>query len=82
VFDNRYYLMPLPELEKYIAANRHLPDMVSADEVKGKGLDLGDNNVALLKKIEELTLYLIQQNKRLEQQELEIQRLKILIDQH
>jgi hypothetical protein len=66
VFDSSYQLAPLHQVEKYIQRNKHLPDVPSAAEVKKDGVDLGDNQVVLLKKIEELTLYIIEQNKKLE----------------
>jgi hypothetical protein len=56
----------LYQVEKYIQQNKHLPDVPSAAEVKKEGIDLGDNQAVLLKKIEELTLYIIEQNKKLE----------------
>jgi hypothetical protein len=65
VFDSSYQLAPLHQVEKYIQVNKHLPDVPSAAEVKKEGLDLGDNQAVLLKKIEELTLYIIEQNKEL-----------------
>ena len=65
VFDSSYQLAPLSHVEKFIQENKHLPEVPSAAEVKKDGLDLGDNQVMLLKKIEELTLYIIQQNKEL-----------------
>jgi hypothetical protein len=65
VFDSSYNLMPIAELEKYIAKNRHLPDVPSEKEVKAKGVDLLQVNKDLLRKVEELTLYIINQEKRL-----------------
>jgi len=61
--------MPLPELETYITTNHHLPDVPSEAEVLEKGLDLGEFNATLLKKVEELTLYIIEQDKRIQQLE-------------
>lgn len=69
VFDKDYRLPALAEVEKYIQQHRHLPDVPSAAEVAKEGLDLGDNQAALLKKIEELTLYIIEQNRRIEKLE-------------
>jgi hypothetical protein len=69
VFHPNYRLLPLAQVEKFIRENQHLPDIPSADSVQHNGLDLGSNQAALLKKIEELTLYLIQQDKRLEEQD-------------
>ena len=75
VFDSSYRLASLKQVETFIQKNKHLPDVPSAAEVKKDGLDLGDNQAALLKKIEELTLYIIEQNKRLEMQD---KRLNVL----
>ncbi|RXK82909.1 hypothetical protein [Filimonas effusa] len=69
VFDSSYQLAPLSYVEQFIQENKHLPEVPSAAEVKKDGLDLGDNQAVLLKKIEELTLYIIQQNKKMEQME-------------
>lgn len=68
VFDKGYKLAPLSVVEKYIQQHKHLPDMPSAAEVEKNGVDLGDNQAVLLKKIEELTLYMIEQGKQLELQ--------------
>ncbi|MGB8192129.1 MAG: Ig-like domain-containing protein [Chitinophagaceae bacterium] len=76
VFHKTYRLRSIAELEKYIRQNRHLPDVPSAEEVAKNGISVGDNQAVLLRKIEELTLYLIQQNKRIEQQQAEIEKLK------
>jgi hypothetical protein len=69
VFDNNFELMSLSELEAYIAKHKHLPDLPSADEVKQNGLSLAEMNALLVKKIEELTLYVIELNKKLESYE-------------
>ncbi|HLX92876.1 MAG TPA: hypothetical protein VKR32_14420 [Puia sp.] len=66
VFDSAYGLLPIADLEKYLDINKHLPDMPSAADVETNGVDLGSNSAALLKKIEELTLYVIRQNRQLE----------------
>ncbi|MBS1918288.1 MAG: hypothetical protein JST87_18625 [Bacteroidetes bacterium] len=67
VFQNGYHLLPLADLQKYIEENKHLPDVPSANEVQTNGLNVGENQATLLKKIEELTLYVIEQNKMIEQ---------------
>ncbi|KXX67793.1 hypothetical protein [Flammeovirga sp. SJP92] len=70
VFNEDYPLMPLDQLQKYLNEHKHLPEIPSAEEVKEKGLSIGDQNALLLKKIEELTLHIINQEqeiKRLEQ---------------
>jgi hypothetical protein len=61
VFKPAYNLPSLDEVKKYIDQNRHLPDVPSAATVKKDGQDLGEMNKILLKKVEELTLYLIEQ---------------------
>jgi hypothetical protein len=66
VFEPTYSLRPLSEVEKYIKEHRHLPEVPSAEQVANEGLDLGDNQAVLLKKIEELTLYVIELKKELE----------------
>lgn len=67
VFEPAYQLTPLGELEQYISENKHLPGIPSAAEVAENGLDLGDNQAALLEKIEELTLHLIRQQKEIDE---------------
>ncbi|MDD3771067.1 MAG: hypothetical protein RBT46_04580 [Weeksellaceae bacterium] len=67
VFHDDYELMPLHEVESYIIENKHLPNMPSAEEIVAEGgFELKEMNVKLLEKIEELTLYIIEQNKRIE----------------
>lgn len=67
VFDTDYKLMDLKEVESFIATNNRLPDIPSASEVGAEGYSLHDMNVKLLQKVEELTLYSIEQNKEIEQ---------------
>lgn len=76
VFDGSYSLLPLPELETYIRTHKHLPGIPAATDVEKNGIDLGDNQSTLLKKIEELTLYVIELNKRMDILEVENKRLK------
>ncbi len=64
VFDKTYKLRSLKSLESYINENKHLPEIPTAAEVKDKGISVGDNQALLLKKIEELTLYVIELNKK------------------
>jgi hypothetical protein len=68
VFENGYKLMPLNELEKFVKEKKHLPEIAPAKEMQENGTNLGDLNTKLLQKIEELTLYTIEQNKKLEMQ--------------
>ncbi len=65
VFDKEYKLSSLQELEKFITTKKHLPNIPAASQVAKEGFDLGDMNRRLLEKIEELTLYIIQQEKKL-----------------
>jgi len=74
VFHKDYFLRSLPEIENYIQQHQHLPGVPSAADVEKEGLDLGDNQVALLKKIEELTLYIISLNKEVEALKNEIRK--------
>ncbi|PXY39072.1 hypothetical protein DMB65_19535 [Flavobacterium cheongpyeongense] len=67
VFAKNYYLKPLTKVEEYIAQNGHLPNVPSAKEITEKGLELGEMAKIQQEKIEELTLYLIQQNKEMEE---------------
>ncbi|WP_151970276.1 hypothetical protein [Candidatus Uabimicrobium amorphum] len=77
VFDDDYKLMPLEEVEQQINKNKHLPDIPSEEEIKAKGVPIGKMQAKLLQKIEELTLYTIQQNQQIKQQNKQIQFLKL-----
>ncbi len=66
VFDKNYQLRPLAELENFIKVNKHLPEIPSSAEVTKNGIDLAETQALLLQKIEELTLYVIKQNKKIE----------------
>lgn len=68
VFQPSYKLKPLIDVEKYIKVNGHLQDIPSAAEVQKDGISLGEMQTKLLQKIEELTLYTIEQNKKIEEQ--------------
>lgn len=74
VFDKQYPLMPLPQLEQYIQQNKHLPDIPTTAEVVKDGVDLGKMNALLLKKVEELTLYVIQLKKELDETKSKLQK--------
>jgi len=67
VFDDDYALTDLNELEKFVKQNRHLPGIPSAEEVVANGIELGAFQAKLLKKIEELTLYVIELKKENEE---------------
>ena len=87
VFTNEYQLPTLQEVEKQIQENGHLENIPSACEVQENGIEVGEMNRLLLEKIEELTLYTIDQQKQLnEQAEIaknqaqEIEELKALVN--
>jgi uncharacterized coiled-coil protein SlyX len=68
VFEKAYPLPSLTELQTYIDRNRHLPDLPSAGQIGKDGFDLGEMNKLLIKKVEELTLYLIEKDKKEKEQ--------------
>lgn len=83
VFSPEYKLPSLEEVEKFTKENSHLPEIPSAKEIEKEGQDLGEMNRLLLKKVEELTLYVIdlkkqsdKQNQKIEKQNQEIEKLK------
>lgn len=65
VFEEDYNLRTLEEVENFIKENKHLPEIPSAEEVAKNGVNVGQMESKLLQKIEELTLYIIEQNKRI-----------------
>ncbi len=75
VFDPSYELKPLSQIEAFIKENRRLPEVPSAKEVEKNGVDVGETAALLLKKIEELTLYVIDLKKENEEQNKKIERL-------
>lgn len=78
VFKENYDLNTLEEVESFISENQHLPNIPSEEEVLENGIYLGDMNAKLLRKIEELTLYMIELNKQVQSQQDEISELKEL----
>ncbi len=79
VFEADYKLRTLEATKAYIEENKHLPEIPSAAEMEVNGIDLGDMNMRLLKKIEELTLYMIEINKQVQELKAENQSLKAQI---
>lgn len=67
VFDKGYELLPLSEVENFIKTKGHLPGVPSACEITEKGVDLYETTRVLLEKVEELTLYIIQQEKEIQE---------------
>jgi hypothetical protein len=83
VFNSDYNLLSLEEIKTYIDKNKHLPEVPSAKEMEANGIQLGEMNMLLLKKVEELTLHMIEHNKAMnklikdnENQQTEIETLK------
>ena len=66
VFDKNYKLPLLSDVEKFILQNKHLSNISSAEEIEAKGLHVGDNQKRMMEKIEELTLYIIRQQKEID----------------
>lgn len=75
VFESDYKLMPMHDLRTFVTQNKHLPEVPSAAEIEN-GLDVGQLQGVLLKKIEELTLYTLQLQEQVERQQAEIEELK------
>ncbi len=71
VFAPSYQLRPLSDVKLFIDANGHLPDVPAADQTESEGIDVAEMNKILLKKIEELTLYLLQQEERIKALEVQ-----------
>jgi hypothetical protein len=76
VFDPGYKLADLQQVKQFISINNHLPGVPSATEIKNEGVDVGDMNAKLLLKIEEMTLYMIRMEERLQKLEKENETLK------
>lgn len=76
VFDEKYDLPTLEEVEKHIKEKKHLPEIASAKVMEKEGVNMGEFQIKLLQKIEELTLYSIEQNKQIKQLKNENEALK------
>jgi hypothetical protein len=74
VFDKGYQLKPLHEVADYVHTNHHLPDVPTATDIKKSGINVGETETVLLKKIEELTLYLIEKDKQVKEQQADLKR--------
>lgn len=86
VFEPNYKLTPLTQLKQYVTTNRHLPGIATASTMQKDGVDVGDNQTKLLQKIEELTLYAIEQDKQTTEQKKiitsqgnQLQKLQLLV---
>ncbi len=76
VFDEKYKLMPLEELQQFISTNKHLPNIPPASEVEANGLPVGEMTPKMMEKIEELTLYVLALNERMKALEQENESLR------
>ncbi|MEQ5790803.1 hypothetical protein J4E06_07050 [Muricauda sp. NFXS6] len=76
VFNKDYRLLSLQEVQEYIGTHGHLPNIPSADVVTSQGVQLGTMNRLLLEKIEELTLYILEQQRQIDQLQSDVKRLK------
>lgn len=76
VFDPSYKLPSLEETEKYVRENRHLPEIPTAKEIERDGMSLNAMNMLLLKKVEELTLYMIDLKKENEELKKRFEKLE------
>lgn len=80
VFEPDYKLPELAELEKFVKTNKHLPEIPTAKQMVENGVNLGELNIKLLQKVEELTLHLIEKEKQLNKQNLKITTLETKLD--
>ncbi len=76
VFEKDYELLPLSQVKGFIKDNKHLPDIPSEKEMQENGLNVNEFQINLLKKVEELTLYIIQQDDKINKLEKELVKLK------
>jgi len=82
VFKENYKKPDLSDVENYIKKHGHLPKIPDAEEITNKGVNIGEMQAKLLEKIEELTLYLIEQDKKIEKLEIECDLLKKKVEQN
>jgi hypothetical protein len=69
VFDSTYILIPLDSVQVFIDSTGHLPNVPSAKEVQTNGLNVGEMNAVLMRKLEEMQLYILQLNARIKELE-------------
>jgi hypothetical protein len=81
VFNKSYRLRSLDALEAYIGKYKHLPEIISATKAGTEGFDVATGQASILKKVEELTLYLIDENKQLKAQNAKFEQLQQQIDE-
>ena len=76
VFADDYQLRPLSEVKAFISKNKHLPEIQSAQEMQENGVSVSELQTRLLQKIEELTLYILQQDETIQELRQEVEQLK------
>lgn len=76
VFADDYCLRPLSEVQSFIQENRHLPEIQSAVEMQQNGVSVNELQFQLLQKIEELTLYIIEQDKQIQELQQKVEHLE------
>jgi predicted RNase H-like nuclease (RuvC/YqgF family) len=76
VFEDNYQLKDLSEVEAFIKSNKHLPEVPSAAEMEEAGVNLAEMNKLLLMKVEELTLYAIEQKAEVERLKAEVGKVR------
>ena len=76
VFADDYQLRPLSEVKAFITENKHLPEIKSAQEMQENGVGINELQTQLLQKIEELTLYILQQERTIQELKQEISDIK------
>ena len=81
VFDQDYTLDKLSEVEAYVKEHKHLPEIPSAKEIEANGIDLGEMNLLLLKKVEELTLHLIEKEKEMTGYRDKLEELECIVEE-
>lgn len=81
VFEEGYTMLTLEELAAYIRLNGHLPNVPSAEEMKAEGVNVAETNVMLMEKVEELTLYLLQVQQQVKEQEALLKQQETLLKQ-
>jgi hypothetical protein len=81
VFEPTYKLMPLTEVKQYISENKHLPNVPSAAVMEAEGLNVAETSRMLMEKVEELTLYLIQLEEKVAQQNALIQEQAVQLEE-
>ena len=80
VFKSEYNLRPLEEVKAFIAANKHLPDVTPGPVIETEGLEVGKASSQMIRKIEELTLYMIQLNDKMKEKDVQIVELQKQIE--